>query len=208
MAQNLMDNRFTTEWLQLRGVLRDKWRNLSEEDINQINGSYDRLVSKLQERYGYTRDQAEEHIQNWISDKSARMSGQPRPAEKLARSETSFERKSDGSSFWKWVFGIGIPLILIGTYFNMNRSEISNPSAPASATSMMMTDQLLVDNVRSTFLANSTLAPDIDAIRITSQNGVVTLSGTVPSAEERDLMVTTAGNVRGVTRVIDQLTIR
>ena len=102
MVQNLLDNKFETEWLRIRGNIRDKWRNLSEEDVNQINGNFELLVSKLQQRYGYTRDQAEEHIQNWISEKTARFAPQDKLSSASSSRESSHDERREGSSLWKW----------------------------------------------------------------------------------------------------------
>lgn len=49
-------------WNQLRGKLRSWWGKLSDDDFEWIAGQKDRLVGLIQEKYGYTRDQAEEDI--------------------------------------------------------------------------------------------------------------------------------------------------
>jgi uncharacterized protein YjbJ (UPF0337 family) len=47
------------KWKQLKGEMKHMWGKLTDDDIESINGDYDKLVGKLQERYGHTRDQAE-----------------------------------------------------------------------------------------------------------------------------------------------------
>lgn len=47
------------KWKQLKGSLRKTWGKLTDDDVDQINGNYEVLVGKLQERYGHTRELAE-----------------------------------------------------------------------------------------------------------------------------------------------------
>jgi uncharacterized protein YjbJ (UPF0337 family) len=46
-------------WKQIRGEARQKWGELTDDELEQIGGSVDKLVGKLQEKYGYTRDKAQ-----------------------------------------------------------------------------------------------------------------------------------------------------
>ena len=50
------------KWKQLRGELKGWWGRLTDDDLDQIAGSKDKLVGKIQERYGYSRDRAEREI--------------------------------------------------------------------------------------------------------------------------------------------------
>ncbi len=56
------------KWKQLRGNIKHTWGKLTDDDISQINGQRDKLAGKLQERYGYSRDEAERQIDNFLSD--------------------------------------------------------------------------------------------------------------------------------------------
>jgi uncharacterized protein YjbJ (UPF0337 family) len=46
-------------WKQLKGKMREKWGKLTDNDWETVAGKKDQLLGKLQERYGYTREQAE-----------------------------------------------------------------------------------------------------------------------------------------------------
>jgi uncharacterized protein YjbJ (UPF0337 family) len=59
---------FMGRWKQLRGRVRQEWGKLTDDQIDQINGSYDRLVGVLQENYGYTRERAEEEANRWLGN--------------------------------------------------------------------------------------------------------------------------------------------
>ncbi len=54
------------KWNVMRGRVRKQWGKLSDRQIDQIGGNYDRLVGELQENYGYTREKAEEEANRWI----------------------------------------------------------------------------------------------------------------------------------------------
>jgi uncharacterized protein YjbJ (UPF0337 family) len=54
------------KWKQIKGVLRDKWGKLTDDDYDQVSGKRDRLVGKIQERYGYAKDRAEQEVDSWI----------------------------------------------------------------------------------------------------------------------------------------------
>jgi uncharacterized protein YjbJ (UPF0337 family) len=53
------------QWKQLKGKMREKWGKLTDDDWEAIGGRKDQLVGKLQERYGYSREQAEKEYSAW-----------------------------------------------------------------------------------------------------------------------------------------------
>lgn len=54
-------------WKQFKGKLKEKWGKLTDDDITVIEGKRDQLVGKIQERYGYAKDQAEREVKDWES---------------------------------------------------------------------------------------------------------------------------------------------
>lgn len=52
------------KWNQLKGNLKQWWGKLTDDDIEQINGSYDKLVGTVQERYGYSRERADKECRS------------------------------------------------------------------------------------------------------------------------------------------------
>jgi uncharacterized protein YjbJ (UPF0337 family) len=52
-------------WKQVKGKMREKWGKLTDNDWEQVAGKKDQLLGKLQERYGYTRAQAERDYADW-----------------------------------------------------------------------------------------------------------------------------------------------
>jgi uncharacterized protein YjbJ (UPF0337 family) len=54
------------KWNQLKGEVRQAWGRLTDDDVQRIEGSREKLSGILQERYGYTKDQALENIANFL----------------------------------------------------------------------------------------------------------------------------------------------
>lgn len=52
-------------WKQLKGKAKEKWGKLTDDDMTVIEGKRDQLVGKIQERYGYAKDQAEKEVSDW-----------------------------------------------------------------------------------------------------------------------------------------------
>jgi uncharacterized protein YjbJ (UPF0337 family) len=52
----------TGNWKQFKGKVREKWGELTDDELTVIAGKRDQLAGLLQERYGYTKDRAEQEI--------------------------------------------------------------------------------------------------------------------------------------------------
>ena len=50
-------------WKQIKGKIKEQWGKLTDDDLTAIDGRKDQLVGKLQERYGYTKEQADREIE-------------------------------------------------------------------------------------------------------------------------------------------------
>ena len=55
---------------QLKGSLKQRWGKLTDDDLTTLSGKRDELVGKLQERYGYTKEQALKEADDWASASS------------------------------------------------------------------------------------------------------------------------------------------
>jgi uncharacterized protein YjbJ (UPF0337 family) len=51
---------FEGKWKQMRGQAKVWWGKLTDDDLDKVEGKYDKLIGLLQEKYGYTQQQAEE----------------------------------------------------------------------------------------------------------------------------------------------------
>jgi uncharacterized protein YjbJ (UPF0337 family) len=50
------------QWKQMRGTLKSWWEKLSDDDFEWIGGQKDKLIGLVQEKYGYTRDHAQDEV--------------------------------------------------------------------------------------------------------------------------------------------------
>lgn len=58
------------KWNQLKGDARMKWGKLTDSDLEQIGGHKDKLVGRLQERYGWNKEEAEQEADKFFSQHS------------------------------------------------------------------------------------------------------------------------------------------
>lgn len=58
-------DRIEGNWKQLKGKVKQKWGELTDDDIDQINGSYEILAGRLQETYGLSKEDAERRIKEF-----------------------------------------------------------------------------------------------------------------------------------------------
>jgi uncharacterized protein YjbJ (UPF0337 family) len=54
-------------WNQVKGEVKKQWGKLTDDDFTKINGERDKLVGRIQERYGYAKDQAEREVDETIA---------------------------------------------------------------------------------------------------------------------------------------------
>jgi len=56
----------TGQWKQIKGAAKQKWGKLTDDDLNVINGQRDILIGKLQERYGFMKEEAREKADEFL----------------------------------------------------------------------------------------------------------------------------------------------
>ena len=44
--------RLKGKWMQFKGELKQQWSKFLDNDLQQLEGSYDKIIGMLQERYG------------------------------------------------------------------------------------------------------------------------------------------------------------
>ena len=59
------------QWLQIKGQVRKQWGKLTDDEIDQVQGDAEILLGKLQQRYGYSREQAEQELERWQTERKA-----------------------------------------------------------------------------------------------------------------------------------------
>jgi uncharacterized protein YjbJ (UPF0337 family) len=55
------------KWKQLKGKVRQQWGDLTNDDVDRIQGNYEEFAGILQERYGYSREEADRQIDDFVA---------------------------------------------------------------------------------------------------------------------------------------------
>ena len=53
------------KWKQMKGSAKQQWGKLTDDDLDMIAGERDKLVGRLQERYGIAREEAQKRADEW-----------------------------------------------------------------------------------------------------------------------------------------------
>lgn len=57
------------KWKQLKGEVKQQWGRLTDDDLSRIEGNRDELVGRIQERYGYSREEAEREVEEYFDSR-------------------------------------------------------------------------------------------------------------------------------------------
>ncbi len=57
--------RIKGSWAQTKGAVKEQWGKLTDDDLTEIEGRREKLVGKIQARYGISHDQAEAQVSGW-----------------------------------------------------------------------------------------------------------------------------------------------
>jgi uncharacterized protein YjbJ (UPF0337 family) len=55
------------KWKQVVGSAKQKWGRLTDDDLTFIGGSKDKFLGRLQERYGISKEEAQNQIEAWTA---------------------------------------------------------------------------------------------------------------------------------------------
>ena len=53
---------FQGKWKQIKGQAQQKWGELTDDELDQIDGKREELVGKIQEHYGIAKAEAEQQV--------------------------------------------------------------------------------------------------------------------------------------------------
>ncbi len=59
------------QWKQVKGEVKRQWGQLTDDDMTRVEGDFEKLIGTIQTRYGYTRAQAEQEVNNFFKQHSA-----------------------------------------------------------------------------------------------------------------------------------------
>ena len=58
-------DRIEGNWKQMTGKVKEKWGDLTDDEIAQTNGKREQLEGLVQKKYGYAKDKAREEVDTW-----------------------------------------------------------------------------------------------------------------------------------------------
>ena len=61
-------NRVEGNWKQLKGRVKEKWGDLTDDDLDKVNGQREQLEGMIQERYGIAKDQVRKDVDAWLEE--------------------------------------------------------------------------------------------------------------------------------------------
>ncbi len=64
-------DQFKGKWIQFKGEVKQKWAKLTDDDLLQVEGNYDKFMGKVQERYGDKKDEVVRWADDWHTKESA-----------------------------------------------------------------------------------------------------------------------------------------
>ena len=64
---------FEVKWKQMRGEAKVWWGKLTDDDLDKVAGKFDVFAGLLQEKYGYSREQAAEEIEKRVNEYEAKL---------------------------------------------------------------------------------------------------------------------------------------
>jgi uncharacterized protein YjbJ (UPF0337 family) len=63
------DDVFKGKWHQLKGEVKSRWGKLTDDDVDRAEGDAEKLIGRVQERYGYQRDQATREVDDFLRNR-------------------------------------------------------------------------------------------------------------------------------------------
>ena len=60
-------DRIEGNWMNFKGRVKEKWGELTDDDLDRAAGKRDQLAGRIQERYGIARDEADRQLDEWAA---------------------------------------------------------------------------------------------------------------------------------------------
>lgn len=59
---------FKGMWKQVEGQVKSTWGKLTDDDLQQIDGDREKLIGKLEERYGWSKSEADAQLDRFLAE--------------------------------------------------------------------------------------------------------------------------------------------
>jgi uncharacterized protein YjbJ (UPF0337 family) len=53
------------KWHEIKGSIRAKWGELTDDEIEELDGNREKMVGKIQQKYGIAKEEAEKQVDEW-----------------------------------------------------------------------------------------------------------------------------------------------
>ena len=60
-------DRIEGSWDQFSGGVKERWGELTDDDVAELDGNKDQLIGKIQEKYGIARQAAADQVDEWAA---------------------------------------------------------------------------------------------------------------------------------------------
>jgi uncharacterized protein YjbJ (UPF0337 family) len=70
-ALKMNSDQLEGKWKQVKGEVREKWGQLTDDDIHVIAGRRDQLIGRIQERYGIAKESATREVDTFLKKLNA-----------------------------------------------------------------------------------------------------------------------------------------
>lgn len=54
------------KWKEIKGSVRAKWGELTDDEVEQVAGNTERLAGLIQQKYGRSKDEAKREVNDFI----------------------------------------------------------------------------------------------------------------------------------------------
>ena len=58
-------DQFEGKWKQIKGEFKKKYGEITNDEYTEAEGNFDKLAGKVQERYGKSKEDLKNEIDNW-----------------------------------------------------------------------------------------------------------------------------------------------
>lgn len=59
------NDRIQGRWKQLKGMVKEHWGRLTDDDLEVIAGRRDQLLGRIQQRHDVAKDEAHRQVRHW-----------------------------------------------------------------------------------------------------------------------------------------------
>ena len=58
------------KWMQLKGSIKERWGELTDDEVDEVQGEAQQLIGLLREKYGYAKEKAEAEVAEFMEEHS------------------------------------------------------------------------------------------------------------------------------------------